>query len=93
MTAGDQIPMFGEHSLPPRRGKKPGRKPKPPKRLTLLEAANKALEYVELFDSIDEGENTPDLSTDLVLIRMAIGEATEDRCWSCPTHCYDEERS
>lgn len=63
------------------------------KRLTLLEAASKALEYAALLDAIDEGANTPQLPTDLVLIRQAIGEAQEYRCWGCPTHCTDEEES
>jgi len=64
-----------------------------PRRLTLLEAATKALEYAVLLNAIDEGENTPDLVTDLVLIRQAIGEVEESRCWGCPTHCSDEEES
>ncbi len=63
-----------------------------PKRLTLLEAAQKALSYAETLDAIDVGANTPKLTTDLVLIRQAIGEAVEYRCHGCPTHCYDEER-
>lgn len=64
-----------------------------PRRLTLLEATHVALGYAQQLDAIDEGENTPDLATDLVLIRQAIGEAGEHRCWGCPTHCSDEEES
>ena len=62
-----------------------------PRTLTLLEAAHVALGYAELLYGIDEGENTPELATDLARVRTAVRGAEERRCWDCPAHCHEEE--